>query len=151
MAFEIPLEADQVNDFNIFSSILGGPIIGTLQWIFGGKSDRNDYEDDNSKSSSPIDDSEEELDSDTLAAKSSCRMFDATKCSTLTLKKMSPSLIGSELSDIGEVRTSFDSMYVVERMQGGSDRFVPQCLKNKKSLSWSDEIGKGLVVEKVSC
>jgi hypothetical protein len=64
-----------------------------------------------------------------------------------TLKKAAPSLIGSEIPDIGEVRECMDAL---DLSHGRSSTNIPG--KLKKELSWSDESGKDLVkyCEKVS-
>jgi hypothetical protein len=44
MAFDRPLEADQVDDLNLFSMLLRAPILGTLIWILGGDTSRKEEE-----------------------------------------------------------------------------------------------------------
>jgi hypothetical protein len=49
------------------------------------------------------------------------------------LKKTPPSLTGSEISDFGEIRESFEGINL--------DKTIPG--KIKKEISWSDEVGHG--------
>jgi hypothetical protein len=136
MAFEVPLEADRVNDSNFFSTFVRAPLIGTILWILGGnKSEQEENAD-----------CEQRLDDDfdpSIAAKdnlSSSSMKRSSSKQRSTLKKTAPSLIGSDISDVGEVRESLDSMCLYIERSTKYKLGMP-----KKELSWSDENGRELV------
>lgn len=137
MAFEVPLEADRVDDLNLFTAFVRAPVIGTILWILGGdKAKKADDEDKENR----LDD-----DCDPVAA-------NAIHCSSVTMrgelshrqcgpwKKATPSLIGSEISDT-EMLESLDAICLCNETSPA--KLFP--VWTKKELSWSDEIGKELV------
>jgi len=142
MAFEVPLEADRVDDLNFFATLVRAPVIGTLQWILGV---RGKDEDD------PEEVHMEALDEATENQYSTANNHPTMKRSKRAggLKKAAPSLIGSEISDIGEVRESMDALCLEHEPSTRYYENVPGSFKTKKSLSWSDESGRDLVVNKV--
>jgi len=145
MAFEVPLEADRVDDhLNIFSTIVRAPVM-TLQWILGGSNKDEDAPDEHHEELQALDGTTSQETGNNNNLPTMKRSY--TKRSS-GLKKAAPSLIGSEISDIGEVRESLDTMCLEH--DSSSSRFVPGSFKSKKSLSWSDELGKELVDDKVS-
>jgi hypothetical protein len=133
MAFEIPLEADRIDDLNLFSTFVRAPVIGTLFWLLGGHNQSKDDEssnprlDDNDGEALIDDNSHTDIDSSTMKRS----LSKAQRC---TLKKAAPSLIGSEISE-SEVRESLDAMCLHQEI---SYKHIPGM--EKKSLSWSDEL-----------
>lgn len=116
MAFEIPLESDRIDDdLNLFSTIARAPVIGTLFWMLGGSRNRKEENDDEQESMK--------------------RSFSKGA----GMKKAAPSLVGSEVSEIGEIRDSLDAMCLADVAAN-----FPR-MRRKKELSWSDESGKDLV------
>jgi hypothetical protein len=140
MAFEVPLEADRVDDLNLFSTFVRAPVIGTLMWILGG--DKAKEED--MQRTQQLHDSSTEQDDAPCTDRSSLKRV---KVKHSSLKKVAPSLLGSEVSDVGEIRDGLDSMCFDDTepmLEGSGSRFEPG--RQKRELSWSDEIGKDLVV-----
>jgi hypothetical protein len=132
MAFEIPLEADRIDDLNLFSTFIRAPVIGTLFWLLGG----HDKSKDDESAKPRLDDIVEALiddnsDTDTDSSTMKRSLSKAQRC---TLKKAAPSLTGSEISE-SEVRESLDAMCL---RQENSYKHIPGM--EKKSLSWSDEL-----------
>ena len=146
MAFEVPLESDRVDDQNLFSTIVRDPLIGTLQWILGGKSkeEENDSDEETEEAPALVDSSP----TGNPPSNNPTMKRSFTKPRGPGLKKAAPSLIGSEISDIGEVRESLDTL-CLEHAPESSTSDLPGSFKSKKSLSWSDESGKELI-DKVS-
>ena len=144
MAFEVPLEADRVDDLNFFSTIVRAPVIGTLQWLLGGRSkDAHGLEEPGLEALDHEKSDNQHSFANNATIKRSKRAG--------ALKKAPPSLVGSEISDICEVRESFDTMCVEHGPFYSSTRYASgSSFTGKKSLSWSDESGKDLVVNKVS-
>ena len=145
MAFEVPLEADRVDNLDFLSTILRAPVIGTLQWLLG---------DRGKDANAPEEPAEPEaLDDDNGPPSVIDHIQPTMKRSKRAggLKKPAPSLIGSEISDIGEVRESMDTLCLEHGAFYSGARYCSgSTFKSKKSLSWSDEIGKELVENKVS-
>lgn len=132
MAFEVPLDADRVDDSNLFSTFVRAPLIGTILWILGG----NKQEEDEAR---------EKLHGDldptttTIQHQSSSMKRPCSKQRS-ALKKAAPSLLGSDISDVGEVRESLESMCLYQETLS---KYIPGL--PKKELSWSDESGRELV------
>jgi len=148
MAFEVPLESDRVDDLNLFSTIVRDPLIGTLQWILGGKNkeEENDPDEEPEEAPALVDSSP----TGNPRSNNPTMKRSFTKPRGPGLKKAAPSLMGSEISDIGEVRESLDTL-CLEHGPESSNSDLPGSFKSKKSLSWSDENGKELLIDKVSC
>lgn len=142
MAFEVPLESDRVDDHDFFSTLVRAPVIGTLQWILGGR--EKDADDPEAAETEAL----EEATSENLHSTAYNHPTMKRSKRAGGLKKAAPSLIGSDISDVGEVRESMDAMCLEH--EPSTRYIVPGSLKNKKSLSWSDESGKDLVENKVS-
>lgn len=134
MAFEQPLESDRVDHSSLFSTLLRNPIAGVFMWVLGEHSKDRD------------DEPEEELTSRSTNDEDACegdRPQIKRVSSHLPISmKSTPSMVGSELSDIGESAE--------EALGGGSLRLHGShqslALKlSRKHLSWSDDAGKNLV------
>jgi hypothetical protein len=150
MAFEIPLDADRVDDFNLFSTLIRAPVIGTLFWMFGGNSSKggqqnyNNDDDDEGRDFS-LDDNLLYEDSSfilqsSVSRKGECcnRQHHAT-----TLKKAVPSLIASEISE-SEIVESLDAVSLYGYTGSYSSNYSTGI--GKKELSWSDDVGKNLII-----
>jgi hypothetical protein len=127
MAFEVPLEADRVDDLNFFTTLVRAPLLGTLIWIFGDKDSQNE---EKSVESLSIGDSSTDTNNSSFNKTTSMKR---SHSKTINLKKTPPSLTGSELSDFGEIRESFEGICLDSTISG----------KIKKEISWSDELGLG--------
>jgi hypothetical protein len=137
MAFDQPLEADQVNDLSIFSTLVRAPVAGIIMWVLGG--DKAREEDERLQERQRV--SHQLLDSDKERP-----VFKMKKChSQLSgLKSGGPSLDGSDVSDTGECALSIGSFDCL-RLLNSHHSFEPSRAKLKKQLSWSDGSGKNLV------
>jgi hypothetical protein len=143
MAFEVPLEADRVDDLNLFSTFVRAPVIGTLLWILGGNKAKEEEEREQQQHKLGEDDSSFENNSnDDLMNKAQMKRSFSKRSGGL--KKTAPSLIGSEISDMGEIRESLDTLALDGELS--SDKLNGQF---KKELSWSDESGRGDLVQYV--
>jgi hypothetical protein len=142
MAFEIPLDADQVDDLNLFSTLVRAPVIGTLLWIFGSSKGQSQSCDDELREQC-IDDGTYGNESNANHQSSSTRGDCTVRQHTHSLKKAAPSLIGSEISE-AELVESLDAV----SLYGYAGSYSSSYTSNlpKKELSWSDEVGKNLVV-----
>ena len=140
MAFEIPLDADQVDDLNLFSTLVRAPVIGTLLWIFGSSKGQSQRGDDEVKEQF-IDDGAyvDESNHQTSATNSDCKIRQHTQ----SLKKAAPSLIGSEISET-ELVDSLDAVSLYGYTGSYSSNYTSGA--PKKELSWSDDVGKNLVI-----
>jgi hypothetical protein len=135
MAFEIPLDADRVDDMNLFSTLVRAPVIGTLLWILGGSKAREEEESGNDQRLDDDDDHDVRNNSS-----SSNGEYRQTRSS---LKKAAPSLAASEISEC-DIADSLDAVSLYG--YGGSS--VTHCISGmtKKELSWSDDVGRDLVI-----
>lgn len=135
MAFEIPLDADRVDDMNLFSTLVRAPVIGTLLWILGGSKSQRDEDDGGNDQRLDDDD-----DQDVRNTSSSNGEFRQTRTS---LKKAVPSLAASEISEC-DIADSLDAVGLYG--YGGSS--ATHCIPGmtKKELSWSDDAGRDLVI-----
>jgi hypothetical protein len=136
MAFEIPLDADRVDDMNLFSQLVRAPVIGTLLWILGGSKAREE-EDGGNDQRLDDDDGHDVRNSSSLSSNGEFRQ---TRSS---LKKAAPSLAASEISEC-DLADSLDAVSLYG--YGGSS--ATHCIPGmtKKELSWSDDAGRDLVV-----
>eukprot|EP00429_Kryptoperidinium_foliaceum_P007170 CAMPEP_0176010960 /NCGR_PEP_ID=MMETSP0120_2-20121206/5040_1 /TAXON_ID=160619 /ORGANISM="Kryptoperidinium foliaceum, Strain CCMP 1326" /LENGTH=174 /DNA_ID=CAMNT_0017343813 /DNA_START=89 /DNA_END=613 /DNA_ORIENTATION=- len=124
MAFDQPLAADRVDDFNLFSAFVRAPL-----WILGGVLGRQNEEDDTYPSRRLDDDNCDENNPPAVNGKSPCHK---RVVSDYDLSSTSQSTNDCE----GPLTTvSIDS----------NDSRHPPGLKRTKNLSWSDESGKSLV------
>ncbi len=140
MAFEIPLDADQVDDLNLFSTLVRAPVIGTLLWIFGSSKSQNC---DDEVREPCIDDDVCDDDSDAQNQSSATKGVCKTRQHGQSLKKAAPSLIGSEISET-ELVDSLDAVSLYGYTGTYSSNYTSGA--PKKELSWSDDVGKNLVV-----
>lgn len=139
MAFEVPLEADRVNDLNLFSTFVRAPVIGTILWILGGDKAKLAEEEGKEQIFDDDDDCDHCTNHNLNHSSASTMKRVLSKQPHSLLKKSAPSLIGSEVSD-SEVCESLDAMCLYNER---SAKYIPGL--TKKELSWSDEIGKDLV------
>lgn len=141
-AFDRPIEADKV-DLNLFSKT----VLGTLMWILGGHHSKEQDEEEQPRRqahnllAAAVDD--ETSDRQPLRSSNTSLRKMPSKS---VLKKSAPSMIGSEISEVGECLEALDGML----LDGGQTRPLKRC---KKELSWSDESGQSLVeyIGEVSC
>ena len=147
MAFEVPLEADRVDNLDFFSAILRAPVIGTLQWLLGDRGKDADAPEEPTTRPEALDDDKNTGPMDHNHTTTTMKRMKRAGA----LKKSAPSLIGSEISDIGEIRDSMDTLCLEHGdFYSGARYGSGSTFKSKKSLSWSDESGKELVENKVS-
>jgi hypothetical protein len=140
MAFEVPLDADRVDDLNLFSTFLRAPVIGTLLWILGGSKAQNEEEDENREQHLDDGDCDDStMRHHSLSTSGECH----NRSYRASLKKAAPSLNGSEISDF-ELTESLDAVSLYGYNGATNTSFIPGI--TKKELSWSDEMGKNLVI-----
>ena len=150
MAFDHPLEADKVDDLGLFSTFVRAPIVGVIMWAIGGdEAKKRDVLEQQSalREKFGVEDHESEF-----------KPIDATQLQIMIEqnrnrkngKKKMPNLIGSDLSDFGELVISQESTDVedadMDDCDGGGG------LRRTKKMSWSDESGQDLceVIDEVS-
>jgi hypothetical protein len=152
MAFDRPLEADQVDDLNLFSLLLRAPILGTLIWILGGDSSRKEEEEarrrEDIQSFSECETHSSDASLTPSLRSSQCRPRKSA------LKKQPSRKFGSQASDlcdsIGDLNASalqHDGLEITRSYSSSSSCSAKDSsLKGrKKELSWSDEVGHELV------
>lgn len=151
MAFDQPLEADRVDDLNLFSFLVRAPVVGTLMWMLGGDEAKKREEEEqlkkdlfagvgsDSSSSQPA----VELYRKPLHQSSQLKRFENMKMG----KKSAPLLLGSDISDFGECAIEEEA-----REAKRLDKQRAFDFKKSRKMSWSDETGQDLVeyVEEVS-
>lgn len=143
MAFEIPLDADKVDDLNIFSTLVRAPVIGTLMWMFGGaKGQQHDGDEEIREHCLEYDDGDEYYDNSISNHQSGTKY---SKQYAPTLKKAAPSLLGSEISE-SELVESLDAVSLYGYAGSHLSNYNTTTTMPKKELSWSDDVGKNLVV-----
>jgi len=152
MAFDLPLEADRVGALNLFSTFVRAPVIGTIMWMFGGSKAIEEEQQEleqrqmnvgmtEQSSCSP---SRQHLNGSSLLKPNGMRRCSSNLNkrvpSKSALKKSAPSLVGSEISDVGECSEALEGMHLVD-----SHGMLHSFKRRKKELSWSDESGQSLV------
>jgi hypothetical protein len=151
MAFEVPLEADRVDDLNFFSTVWRAPVIGTIFWILGGDKARRVEEEQETKDLHPsaggdsVDGGDDRDAGFSQEERLSAAADDNMKRSfsrRSSLKKNTPSLADSEVSELADVGESLEGLSLSKGKHG----------HRKKELSWSDESGKDLaeIIHEVS-
>mmetsp|Transcript_2805 Transcript_2805/g.4112 ORF Transcript_2805/g.4112 Transcript_2805/m.4112 type:complete len:317 (-) Transcript_2805:220-1170(-) len=152
MAFDQPLEADRVEDLNLFSFLVRAPIVGTLMWILGGDEAKKREEEDKLKEelfeaesdgSSSLKSSSENLRRSALHQSAQLKRFDEIKKG----KKLPPRLLGSDISDFGDcaIAEEEEADRSLQQQANNRDRqnSIPN-LKKSRKMSWSDETGHAL-------
>jgi hypothetical protein len=156
MAFDRPLEADQVDDLNLFSLLLRAPVLGTLMWFLGGDASRKEEEaarrrqDMLSFSECKTHSSDASLTATSRSSKARPRKS--------ALKKKCP--INSEVSEFGDL-CEYGGISNASALQhedlditrntsdssscSSSNAQHSSLKQRKKELSWSDESGHELV------
>mmetsp|Transcript_16975 Transcript_16975/g.28827 ORF Transcript_16975/g.28827 Transcript_16975/m.28827 type:complete len:285 (-) Transcript_16975:1497-2351(-) len=140
MAFDHPVEADRVEDFDFFSVFVRAPVLGTIMWVLGGNEALRQEEEIQGTRSGGFG---SKLGS--LPPSPSIPSYVGRSRGMKDLRKTKPYLIGSDLSEIGE--------FVESEEASLSELFRNRCLteksvdlsRGKKRMSWSDEIGQDLV------
>lgn len=159
MAFDHPLEADRVDDLNLFSAFVRAPVVGTLMWILGGHKAREEEEEEQQRRRRLDDDMIDTKDASDSNYKSNNNNMNRSERNSnfkklipgkSALKKTPPSLTGSEISDgVEYCSTALDAMHLFTGGAGDSSNYFnslnPPLKRQKKELSWSDESGQSLV------
>lgn len=124
MAFDRPIEADRIDDFNLFSAFVRAPL-----WILGGVlgGNRSMNEDDHGE----------------------IRRLDDFENENIPPDSTMNSPYGSRIVSDYDL-ASMDSCHVITKIGScnelsSSDNITEHTLKRTKNLSWSDESGKSLV------
>jgi hypothetical protein len=149
MAFDRPLEADQVDDLNLFSMLLRAPILGTLIWILGGDASRKEEEEARRRE-------DFQAFGECKTNSSDASLTPSLRSSKIqprksALKKKSSLKIGAEVSDlcdsIGDSNASALQGEMTRSYSSSSSCSVrdSSLKERKKELSWSDESGHQLV------
>lgn len=131
MAFDRPIEADRVDDLNLFSTFIRAPVIGTLMWILGGRQAQEE-EDEQKEFQATLE----------VSTKTTSCQYSKTGNRKSALRKRSPCMVASDVSCESRVDDLMDCS------DGSSDGFhdAPSSTlsRRKKELSWSDESGMRL-------
>jgi hypothetical protein len=146
MAFDHPLEADKVDDLGLFSTFVRAPVVGFIMWALGGDEAKKREEEEQRKRQV-----KEQLEGETAESAPSeeksvpsmqlQQMIEHNRNKKMG-KKMFPRMVGSDLSDFGDLATASDSTFCdtddeCDCGDGGG-------LRRTKKMSWSDESGKDL-------
>lgn len=140
MAFNRPIEADQVDDFGLFSTFIRAPLVGVIMWALGGDEAKRQEEEQRDRQAKHGGEEEPPIPPTQLQ-----QMISHNRMKKKG-KKMPPRLIGSDLSDFGHLAIQSESdIEDTEDDAGGG-------LKRNKKMSWSDESGQSLceVADEVS-
>jgi hypothetical protein len=152
MAFDRPLEADQVDDLNLFSMLLRAPILGTLIWLLGGDASRKEEEearrreDIQSFSEIKTRSSDASLTPSLRSSKSLPRKSALKKKSSFTSCSQASELCDS-IGDSNASALQHDGLEITRSYSSSSSCSAkdPSLKERKKELSWSDEVGHELV------
>ena len=150
MAFDRPLEADKVNDLGLFSTFVRAPIVGSIMWALSGdEAKKREIEEQRKQERRDLEGEDHESEEKPIAATQLQQMIEHNR-NRKKSKKNVPNLIGSDLSDFGDLAIHAESADLddAEREEcefGGS-------LRRNKKMSWSDESGQYLceVIDEVS-
>lgn len=145
MAFDQPLEADQVDDLNLFINFVRAPIIGTLMWILGGDAKRQEEDKRSKDKQTMLDSSSSDGSSHSLRRSNSSTM--SLKRKRKSALKKTPELIGSELSELGGLSDPLgdSAAMALQELRLSRSCSSGSASSKKKHLSWSDESGHDLV------
>ena len=156
MAFNQPVEADRVDDSGFFSVFVRAPVVGTLLWILGGE------EGEGEGHGGPMKDREDDLLERSGSSESEPKPTDSIPQSSppndvpapqrkhkKDTMRSRPHMIGSDLSEIGELLNSddgaFDDYHRGRQPRKEQDALHTFPRNNRKTMSWSDESGQDLV------
>lgn len=146
MAFDHPLEADKFDDSGLFSTFVRAPVVGVIMWALGGDEAKKREEEEQRKR-----EVKEQLEGEAESTTSSedkpvpsmqLQQMIAHNRNKKMGKKMPPRMIGSDLSDFGDLAIASESKFCdtddeCDCGDGGG-------LRRTKKMSWSDESGKDL-------
>ena len=135
MAFDRPIEADRIDDFNLFSAFVRAPL-----WILGGVLGTSSNDDDE----------------DCYTMKGEDGVSPSSRQTPVTGSPSRARVVSNEaLASLHESRAAHAESCVdhlhhvgecsVEWHSTADDPGSPKGLKRSKNLSWSDESGKNLV------
>jgi hypothetical protein len=150
MAFHRPLESDKVDDLGLFSSFVRAPVVGVLMWALGGDEAKKREAEEKQKEldlqlalSENKEPHEKPIDASQLQ-----QMIELNRSRKKGTKKM-PNLIGSDLSDFGNLVLHESDEYDDSEREGYEEE---KGLRRAKKMSWSDESGQDLceVIDEVS-
>ncbi len=147
MAFDYPIEADRVDNLNLFSVFLRAPVIGTVMWfISGGAAGKDEKEEIVVRDEGSLVDPAETLKPRPSPPPSPLRDLQVIEDDLLShhrpFKRMPPRLIHSDISEIAENSVVTEA---VSQYQSSSYNDTAPLSKKEKKMSWSDESGRLLV------
>jgi hypothetical protein len=140
MAFNQPLEADRVDNLSLLSTLSRAPVIGALFWILGGDKAKEEEElqrQQRQKIAFEEVTTNEIIESPATILRPCLKRVSSISNHTGWKKGGAPSMLGSEISDVGEESACVG---VLNSQFSSLCRAAP-----KKELSWSDEQGKDLI------
>ena len=157
MAFDQPIEADRIDDFNLISAFVRAPL-----WILGGvlgsksSSSKDEDEDDAALPPKRLDDDEDIYDDErsenfspnvNYYGSSSSSSYMATTTTTKAQSSASsrpPSMVSSSFSSSSSSTASSSHSYSSFLASSSRDNSNNSKHKTKKTMSWSDESGQSL-------
>lgn len=151
MAFDRPLDADKVDDLGLFSSFVRAPIVGVLMWALGGDEAKKKEAEEQRKAIEETFAVEEQESEDKPINAAQLQLMIEQNRNRKKGKKKIPDLIGSDISDFGDLAiihseaSNYDDSEREDCDFGGG-------LKRTKKTSWSDQSGQDLceVIDEVS-
>mmetsp|Transcript_32135 Transcript_32135/g.53096 ORF Transcript_32135/g.53096 Transcript_32135/m.53096 type:complete len:163 (-) Transcript_32135:1280-1768(-) len=153
MAFDHPLEADKVDDSGLFSTFVTVPAVGFIMWVLGADEAKKKEEEqqkrelkeqlegEHNSSSSGGEHESSSSEKKTIPSKQLHQMITYTQNKRMR-KKMPPRMVGSDLSDFGDLAIAMEESKFADSDSEYDIRAYG--LRRSKKMSWSDESGKDL-------
>lgn len=141
MAFDMPIDADRVDDLGLFSFFLRAPIVGTLMWILGGNEAKKQQEEEKTR---PKDD-EDSLKNARPPPAQLQKMIESNQQKKRGIMKKTPRLVGSDISDFGDCAIQLNAAEMEHHFAFSTSQDDYDLKKSNKRMSWSDESGQDLV------
>ena len=142
MAFDMPIDADRVDDLGLFSFFLRAPIVGTLMWILGGHEAKKQQEEEEKTRQK---DDENYLKNTRPPPAQLQKMIESNQQKRRGIMKKTPRLVGSDISDFGDCAIQLNAAEMEHHFAFSTPKDDYDLKKNNKRMSWSDESGQDLV------
>lgn len=140
MAFDMPIEADRVDDLGLFSFFIRAPIVGTIMWILGGDEAKKQEEKEKQTNDEVV--SQEHS---VLAPAQLQKMIESNQQKRKGGLKKAPRLVGSDISDFGDCAIQLNAADMEHHFSRSALEDEYDLAKSNKKMSWSDESGQDLV------
>lgn len=139
MAFDMPVEADRVDDLGLFTFFIRAPIFGTIAWMLGGQDAKKQQEEQEQR---PHSDAPKEH---ALPPAQLQKMIETNQQRKKGIIKKFPRLVGSDISDFGDCAIQLNAAELEHHFASSTMEDEYDLKRANKRMSWSDESGKDLV------